>query len=477
MANLSLPVLVLIAVIGLAIALLLAWRLSKDPSFGVILIGFFLPFERIPSLDLGGFTFKINHIVGIFTFVFWLLAVIYNRRKVAPNPLTIPLLLLFFCFLLSGLGAGNQFRAVTVYVSMLLMVVIYLAALNGLTSKRVVSLVVGAIFVSATLMALIGIYQFFGDLAGLPTSLTGLDPGYTKAVFGFPRIHAFSKEPLYYANYLFIPLGLSLALFFSGKARKSKVETIKPTDSLWSKMVSRIEGPWLLPLILLLFVNFLLTLSRGAYIALVPFALVFVIFYARKIFTLRNIILGLLTLTISVTAAYKIIDSVSPDAIDNFLAHAELQDLFVTKTGESAFGRLEAFSQAIAAWQSSPLLGIGPGNFGPYVAYYPILTPPTGWLIVNNEYLELLAETGILGTACFGLILVMVFIRSIIAYRKTNDDYLKAILVGLMAAFAGIFTQYNFFSTLYIIQIWVLFAFLIGVQNIVLRPKALSSTS
>jgi O-antigen ligase len=314
-------------------------------------------------------------------------------------------------------------------------------------------------------MTIFGIFQFFGDLAGLPTSLTGLDPGYTKVVFGFPRIHAFSKEPLYFANYLFIPLGVSLALFFSKNATKGSLSD--NSQPLLHRLLDQLRGPWLLPLILLLFVNFFLTLSRGAFIALIPFTLIFCLFYWKRIFTLRNIILGILAVVISLTTVYNILESVSPDALDRFLGHAQLEDVLVKKQGESGFGRLMAFSEAIKAWETSPAFGIGLGNFGPYVAYYPLITPIGGWDIVNNEYLELLAETGYVGSGLVFVILLIILARSVGAYQATTDEYLKAILVGLVAAFTAIFTQYNFFSTLYIIHIWVLFGLIIGVQNII----------
>lgn len=466
MSALISPSLILALALALTIALLLALKLSKDPSFGVILIAFFLPFERIPSLDLAGFTFKINHLLGGLTLLFWLLAVIFARRKIAPHPLGIPLLLLFFSFFLSGLSAVNEFRQYSVFISLLIMLGIHLAVLNGLVNETVLRRIVAALLVGAGLMGIVGIYQFFGDIAGLPASLTGLDPGYTKIVFSFPRIHSFSKEPLYYANYLFIPLGVALALFFT----KQKNSTAKNTP-LWE----RISGPLLLPLLVLLFINFFLTLSRGAFIAFIPFALIFALFYARTIFTLRNITLGALIIVISLAGVYNILKAASPQALERFISHATLQDVLVQKTGESGFGRLHTFTQAIEAWQSSPALGVGLGNFGPYIAQYPTETPGSGWQIVNNEYLELLAETGTIGLGLWLFFVCLIFYRSFVAYRQSKNDYLQAVLVGLTAALVAILVQYNFFSTLYIIHIWVLLGLIIGVQNLILKPGRLEA--
>lgn len=465
MSELLTPTMFMIAMAGIGAALLLGLRLAKDPSFGIVLMAFFLPFERIPSVDIAGFTFKINHLVGGLTLLFWLLAILFTRRKIAPNPISIPLLLFFFFLFLSGLGAENQFRHLTVYISLLIMLGIHIAALNGLTSKAVLQRVVGAIFISVGLMCLIGLYQFAGDMIGLPTNLTGLDPGYTKVVFSFPRVHAFSKEPLYFANYLFIPLGVGLALFFSKYKAPAKAGKLG--------IVERLNGPLLLPLMILIFINFLLTLSRGAFIAFVPFAIIFAIFYYRQIFTPRNVILGAITLITSLTVVYGVLRVASPEALERFIGHAKLEDVLVQKTGESGFGRLQTFLQAYEAWQTSPVTGIGLGNFGPYIMSYPDRTPATGWQIVNNEYLELLAETGVLGLGTWLFILILIFGRSVVAYRRATDEYLKAVLVGLTAALVAMMVQYNFFSTLYIIHIWILLALILGVQNLILTPKRL----
>lgn len=462
------PLTIFALLMGLIIAYWLALRLAKEPSFGLYLMAFFLPFERIPSLDLLGFTFKINHYLAFLTGLFCLLAIAFNHRKIAPNALAIPLCLMFFSYLITGLTAEDSFRQSTVYISLLIMLGIYLVTINTLTSKTVLQNLVPWILLSAGLMSIISLYQFFGDLAGLSESLTGLDPGYTKSVFGFPRVHAFSKEPLYFANYLFIPLGIALTLFLGKHTQRLSTDKSTYSQNFTEKIWQKIDGPWLLPLIGLLLIIFFLTLSRGAFIALVPFSLTIIVFYAKQIFSLKNITLGLITVSISLFSVFSILDAVSYDALDTFIGHAKLEDVLVKKAGDSGIGRLNKFQEAIIAWQTAPVFGIGLGNFGPHIASYPADKPPRGWEIVNNEYLELLAETGIVGLSAVGLLLVTVFSRSLIAYRASKDDYLKAILIGLTAALVGILVQYNFFSTLYIIHVWFLLGLIIGTQNLIL---------
>ena len=120
-------------------------------------------------------------------------------------------------------------------------------------------------------------------------------------------------------------------------------------------------------------------------------------------------------------------------------------------------------------WQTSPVIGIGPGNFGPYVEGYPDESPATGWDIVNNQYLELLAEGGLVSLGAFLLFIIVMFARALRAYRFETDSLRRGLLVGLIAASAAVLVQLNFFSTLYIIHIWVLFGLLGAITTWSLR--------
>jgi O-antigen ligase len=136
--------------------------------------------------------------------------------------------------------------------------------------------------------------------------------------------------------------------------------------------------------------------------------------------------------------------------------------------GASYDERVATIDEAVQAWREHPLLGIGIGSYGPYTAPHPAYIPKDGWKIVNNEYIEILSETGLTGLFFFILFIVWLMGRSLQAIKKARDEYLKAIMIGLSAAFVGILVQYLTFSTLYIMHIWFLVGFMIAVQNIIL---------
>lgn len=445
--------------------ILLAYYIFKNPLFGFCLIVFFLPFERVPTYNVGGADIKINVILGFITLFAWLLALMFNSQKwrVNPSALTLPITLFIISLLLSLTQAFNLSRAIQVLIFTLFTIALSFLANSMIQSKEDLKKIIGVLFLSSLVAGAFGLFQFAGDVVGLPQSLTLLKEGYTSAVFGFPRVQAFSMEPLYFANYLIIPLSLLIA-YFLAKVKFSK----KQEDKFWDKWIA---NPWFIfALLVLLGVNFVLTVSRGGYLGLVVVVLIYLFVFFRKVFSFRNILIMAVAGILVYWGVTYALSQGQARASREFFGHVTLNDLY---EGESIQGRLNTFEFAYSAFEKNPVLGIGVGNYGPYAKHYPVNTPKYGWDIVNNQFIETLAETGLVGFIAFVLIFFVLLIRSLIAIRLTSDLFLKTTLIGLTAAMVGILVQYNFFSTLYIIHIWVAVGLLAGTQQLAFKQKSL----
>jgi O-antigen ligase len=444
-------VLGLVIIPVLFFAILAIFKIFKDPLWGFSAIVFFLPFERVPTYTLSDVNIKINTVLGFIVLLAWVLALAYNSKKwkLSISALTVPIGLFCMSVLLSLTQAINMDRGYEVTFFVLFTIALSILATNMIQTKEDLKQVIKVLLASSLFVGLFGLVQFGGNTIGLPNSVTLLKQGYDSSVFGFPRIQAFSMEPLYFADYLFIPICLGLAYYF-GKTKE---------------MVNRW---WILALTVLLLVNFVLTVSRGAYLGFIGSFLVLSFLMFKKIFTWKHIIIGVLAVAIIGYSVAFALSKGNADATNQFIAHVMLADY---SNGESVQGRLNAFGLAIQAYEHSPVLGIGLGNYGPYTRGYPVVAPASGWDIVNNEYLEILAETGIVGITTFFLIIIVLVGRSFWAIWKAKDEFLRLTLIGMLAAFAGIFIQYLSFSTLYIIHIWVLIGLMVGVQNLIFKTN------
>lgn len=435
----------------LFVTILAIFKIFKDPFWGFSAIIFFLPFERFPTYAIGGTDIKINTVLGFIVLLAWIFALMFNGKKwkVQPNAIAVPLCLFIMAILLSLTQAINLDRAYTVTAFVLFTIFLGIMATNMIATKEDLQKIIKVLFYSSLIAGAFGLFQFAGDVVGLPSSITLLKEGYGSGTFGFPRIQAFSMEPLYFANYLFLPICLGLAYFFG---------QVRNFVNRW----------WIVALTILLLLNLILTVSRGAYIGFVGAFLVLGVLMFKQIFTWKNVLVMVFSVALVGYGVAFALSNGDTRATNEFVKHVLVKDF---NNGESVQSRLSASAQAYSIYKENPLLGIGLGNYGPYVKSYPMNMPKGGWDIVNNEYLEIMAETGTLGIVSFVLILITIIIRSLLAVFRAKDEYLKLTMMGMLAAFIGVLVQFASMSTLYIIHIWVLIGLMIATQNLILRKE------
>jgi O-antigen ligase len=301
-----------------------------------------------------------------------------------------------------------------------------------LTSTQRIVIVVQALLAGALLTSLFGLFQFAGDLAGLPQSITGLRDMYTKEVFGFPRVQSTALEPLYFANYLLLPIAICI------------VAILKRYRPLL--MQSFITLPVMLPV-------FVLTLSRAAYIGALAMLFFLAIFLFRQFFSPSRVIVFVLVGVLTFFAVTYALSLTGEEDVSLAAFSRQATGLFI---GASYADRLDTTQQAYALFKQHPF-GIGPGNFGPSVAIHPLIEPKGGWLIVNNIYLEILVEEGVVGLAGFLAFCVLCIVGLLRSYKNGSDGVEQYLRIAVFTACIGILVQYLTFSILYIMHIWFAF--------------------
>lgn len=437
----SLPALLYLAAFLFVVIALLIF---KNPFWGIILVVFWLPFERLGAYETALGTLRLSQVFTAVTLLAWGWQMLVNKKiHFRRFPVFIPLILFLVINILGLLNAVNLNRSSSVLLITLFTMTITLITVNLVTDRKKLNRIIIVLLISATLVSFFGLYQFVGDMVGLSPEITGLRPLYTKEVLGFTRIQSTALEPLYFANYLIIPLSIIYAVFLS---------------RIW-----RVQKWLLASLILLLGVNLFLTISRGGYLGIIASGLIITLIYFRRFFTWKKIILLIITLILLYTIGVQFLQ-IGGGSLnwETFTEH--VGGVF---KGSSYEERMLTFSAAGQAFQQYPLVGIGPGGFGPHTATFANVQPKGGWQIVNNEFLELLTETGLLGLGFFIWFLLIIFFRSIKALKMAKDPLFKAVLVGLLGAFLGVLVQYQTFSVLYIMHIWFLFGLIIVCQNLI----------
>jgi len=429
------------ASVGIGLLIFALPLIFQKPELGLAMVAFFLPFERIPSIEISGVSIKIDHILIVFVFIIFLVKNLIAKKMIIPKDPVRYLVVLFIVSLTFSLSVAiNLERSLQVLVFMFLMFVVYLATTFIVSSKKALTYALYGLILGAIFQGALGLFQFAGDAVGLSGAITLLKEGYDKSTFGFARVQGTAIEPLYFANYILIPFFLSVVLLVRGQSGK-----------LMNKVVFYVLAG-------VLMVNFILAISRGAYIAIVATILVMIISQYKLILRAKAILTTLVIVLLVSVGSYLALVKSEPRAIDEFVGHLMVND---ATEGESVVSRVNASQEAYEIFLDHPAFGAGLGNYGPIVQNDPHRVPDSGWFIVNNEYMELLAENGAVGLAMFLILLAVVFVRALIAIKKETDQFMKAVLIGLTLALFGILVQYLTFSTLYIFHIW----FLIGLVS------------
>lgn len=412
---------------------------------------FSVPFDRIPSFDIQDVTIRPSMILFGVAFLLLLFDIARKRVKVKLDKYWLWLLVYFLVMICSLFIAKDRTHSLMVigftgYIFVVFFVV------SQLIKRCDLKLLMKSIIVAAVLTAIFGVYQYLGDVFGMSIAQTGLKQMYTKSVFGFPRIQSTMIEPLYYAGYLLLPIGILVMSRLRGFQVFSK----------WDRIITVLIG-----------LVFALTLSRSAFLAAGVLVLVIFLWLGKnldwkKIFSLFVDLILVLFLAYVLVAlpnwvqkdSNRPITKNNPSTVKKFVSHAaETKD-------NSSLNRLSTNNIAYDLWTKSPLLGVGIGNYG----FEANKIDPAVSIrqTVNNETLEILAETGILGlVSLIGFLIGM--ISKFISNRRNIITSKYYLISGvLVAALAATLVQYQFFSTLYITHIWVLLgimAGLIGAMN------------
>ena len=416
-----------------------------------------LPFERIPSFDLYGVTIRASLVIGL-AVILRAAYLLINKEVKLKKSLPILLLAIFTFWIILIIPESINFQRAIQVVAYNIFVILLAVSVYLIYKKEYLKHLISLLFIITLFVSAFAFYQFFGDIIGLPYEYTGLAERYASGLFGFPRVQGFSLEPLYFGSFMLIPTMLVLALIVTNE------------KSVTSKKIQYF-------LLFVFSTVIFITVARGAiYGMLVGVIVLAVISLIKKISTWKNLATGLAIIVLAFGASLLIINYGSRIPLDLSKtfgkrgASAFTQQLTRTTlndTDERAIARTQAID-LLKNNRSAVFIGLGPGQFGPYIQNN---TPTSdGWAIVNNLTLELLVETGAVG---LGLIIAF-FISVILKGYKLAKINIKtsleaATIIGFIGYLVTQAVQYQGFSTLYVVHIWVVAGLILGLINVLSR--------
>jgi O-antigen ligase/cytochrome c-type biogenesis protein CcmH/NrfG len=275
----------------------------------------------------------------------------------------------------------------------ILSAVAFLVVTQVITSARHRAIAAGAWISGSFLIALYGILQHTGGIGRL-------------GVPQLPRVMATFGNPIFFAAYLVASIPVAVGYLFAARAPWVKFALALYCGTAGYAVYA--------------------TQTRAAYVAAAAAAAVF-------------IVLSLRTRWARITA-FAVVVAVGVGIVSSSAGIWSRQQAHVL-----------IWRDTVAMWLSTPWFGTGLGTFH---LYFPSFAStqlkaiwPQGQFIVNdahNEFLQTLAETGIVGFGLYAWLLAAFFLHASRTVRQLPDRSRFA-AAGFTAAAAGILTQ-NFFS-------------------------------
>ena len=297
------------------------------------------------------------------------------------------------------------------------------ALIRLLSTKKMLLTVINGISVFSIPVSLFGIFQHF---TGFDEQNTWIDTEMFDEISG--RVVSFFGNPNVFGEYLILVILTSLICFFIMNNKYVK---------LLHLLAVGFSG-----------VALIFTYSRGCWIGVLFAIVIFLFMSKRKVFA-AFCVLGM-------CSVFFLPDSI----ITRFTSVGNLAD-------SSTSYRVYIWEGTLKMLKDFWVTGIGLGSDAfnaiyPLYAYSAITAPHP-----HNLYLVILTETGMVGAVAFLTIIVFYYKRLFSVVKNSNDNTLKIIASGLVAAMSGFLLQGMFDNVWYNYRVFLLFWIYIAIGAVV----------
>ncbi|MBN1315407.1 MAG: O-antigen ligase family protein [Anaerolineales bacterium] len=327
-----------------------------------------------------------------------------------------------------------------------------------MTSRRGINVTLLAIIPAAITQAGTGIWQF---------GLRGHGPEHFEILGRFYRAYGTFEQPNPFAGFLGLTLplavgwGLGNGLAWLECARqKYGKENIQ---RLFSSLPALLKIFIPFGIAAVLFTALLMSWSRGGWLGAAAGLSAMLFFLPRRQW--KGVAVVLIVLAI---AGILFQTGLMPAALVNrlagftsFINFTDARGVDVTSENYSILERMAHWQSALRMADYNPWLGIGIGNYAAAYSDYDLLNWPYPLGHAHNIYLNMLAETGVLGlTAYLGFWISVIWLTVQIIVRSSYPQ--RGIALGLMGVWVHL-TAHHVVDNLYVNNIYLHLGALLGI--------------
>ena len=425
------------------------------PTIGLLLLVPVIPFSPLVSIQVGGFSVGGMEALLALILAAWAMRMASQGQMILPAaPLVVPWLLWLAACLLSWTQALSLGAALSETVKWIEMLALYLFVV-ATVGQRHIPWLLTAFLVAALAQAALGVYQ----------SLMRVGPeGFLIFKGQMLRAYGTFRQPNPYAGYLGLTLPIAYSIFLWGLGRTiTWVRAPQPGHMLLfglaaitfgsitvAMYASQSRGAWLGALAAVLTTSFVR--SRGAAVLfgfLVAVSLIGVASGATEL------------LPVGITQRFA---EVIPTVQVPNIATVE-----VTDANFPVIERLAHWQAALDMWRDHLWLGVGLGNYPVIYPLYAIGRWRDALGHAHNFYLNVAAETGLVGLLLYGALWLFILGFSWRVIRMTQG-LPRAVAVGILGTLVAL-SVHNFADNLFVQGMYLHVAIILGILVILVKAN------
>ena len=308
----------------------------------------------------------------------------------------------------------------------------------------------GGLLLIGTFQALVGLWQF---------GLRGTGPDHYAILGGrFYRAYGTFEQPNPYAGFLGLvfPLGAGM----TAEMVRAEIGRLKRPSALFLLLCAATG---------LLGAALLASWSRGAWLGAGAAAVVMLIALPRRTWVGLLLVALLLAGALGLERAGMLPASLSA-RLTGFTQYARFQDVRGAGINDANYAvveRLAHWQAALEMWRANFWNGVGIGDYEPAYPAYRLLNWPIALGHAHNYYLNIAAETGLIGLSAYLLLWGTVFWQGWRASRRLSG-WRRGLALGLMGAFTHL-SVHHLFDNLYVNNVHLVIGTMLGMVALLNR--------
>jgi O-antigen ligase len=439
------------------------------PVIGLYLLILSVPIQDAGALSVGSTTLTATKVIVILALAAWLVRRLAVRdEQPLRAPLAIPFVLLLLAMTMSLFAARSTGAALSELLRWVEAFLTYVIAADLIRTRKQLVLAVGVLLAGPLVEAIYGLRQF----------ATGAGPASFAINDTLSRAYGTFGMPNSFAGYLGMgfSLAFALALFFTAAVLIGILTGRWPQYSDGRKVISVpgrffrtvVFGGLTAGIALLILGGIIVSMSRGAWVGVIVGIAVMALASGKKVYlpALGGVLLILLLIASGHGNLLPTLLTERFTSVASELRIFDVRHVMVTPANFAVVERMAQWQTGASMFMDNPVFGVGIGNYNAAYAQYHIFP----WIHspghAHNYYINIAAETGILGLLAYLGLVIMIFVQGFKAVSKTADPLYRAVAVGALGI-CGAVAAHNFFENLHVLSMGIQWATVLALFAVV----------